>query len=68
MAQFLIIPDKNNINESLALAKEYNVGFEYNDFFSPVMLDDKKALQECRFLEKGMRKLPGNPNLYREYV
>ena len=27
----LIIPDRKHINECLNLAKEYNLGFEYND-------------------------------------
>lgn len=40
MKKFLIIPDKENISESLALAEKYNMGFEYNDFFMPDVLDD----------------------------
>ncbi len=36
----LIVPDKNNIEESVRLAKEYGCGFEYQDFFFPSMLDD----------------------------
>ena len=44
MGNFLIIPQLNNINESLALAEEYGFGFEYNDFFNPDILDDIDAL------------------------
>ena len=44
--EWLIIPDFNNFRESLALAEEYDAAFEYNDFFSPAMLDDEKALEE----------------------
>lgn len=45
MSKFLIIPDLKNIDEHLSLAKKYDLGFEYNDFFSPKMLDDEERLQ-----------------------
>jgi len=44
MKQILIIPDIINIEETLKLAKEYNLGFEYNDFFAPDVLDDSDRL------------------------
>ena len=44
MKQILIIPDINNIEETQKLAQEYNLGFEYNDFFSPDVLDDTDRL------------------------
>ncbi|MBE5884650.1 MAG: sugar phosphate isomerase/epimerase [Lachnospiraceae bacterium] len=40
MKQVLIIPDRDRLPESLELAAEYGVGFEYNDFFAPDVLDD----------------------------
>lgn len=40
----LIIPDRLRINESLGLAREFALGFEYNDFFNN--LDDESALEE----------------------
>lgn len=46
MNNFLIIPRLENIGESLALAKEYGFGFEYNDFFSPDILDDTERLEK----------------------
>ena len=46
MAKFLIIPDYNNLNESLALANKFNLGFEYNDFFTPAMLDNEPELNK----------------------
>ena len=46
MAKFLIIPDYNNLNESLALANKYSLGFEYNDFFTPAMLDNEPELNK----------------------
>ena len=44
MKQILIIPDVNNIEDTLKLAKEYNLGLEYNDFFIPDVLDDTDRL------------------------
>ncbi len=44
MKQILIIPNINNIEETLKLAREYNLGFEYNDFFKPDVLDDEDGL------------------------
>lgn len=44
MKQILIIPDINNIEETLKLSEEYNLGFEYNDFFAPDVLDDSDRL------------------------
>ena len=46
MKQILIIPNKDCLEESLALASKYNLGFEYNDFFNPDLLDDKEALEK----------------------
>lgn len=39
--KFLIIPKISELNSSLALAREYNLGFEFNDFFMPKVLDDE---------------------------
>ena len=46
MGRLLIIPDINNIEKSLELASEYNLGFEYNDFFDPDVLDDESRIEE----------------------
>jgi sugar phosphate isomerase/epimerase len=42
----LIIPDYENIEASLRLAKQYGCGFEYNDFFNPDLLDQEKQLRD----------------------
>ncbi len=55
MKKILIIPDKNNIKESLELADKYGVGFEYNDFKIPDVLDDTMALKETIDLYKSNR-------------
>lgn len=46
MKQLLIIPDKCHTEECLQLAKEYNLGFEYNDFFMPDVLDDEEKTKD----------------------
>ncbi len=46
MKQLLIIPDINNLQESLSLAEKYSLGFEYNDFYNPAVLDDGNRLNQ----------------------
>ena len=46
MKQILIIPDKQEIENSVALAKNYGAGFEYNDFVQSDVLDDEGSLQQ----------------------
>lgn len=40
-----IIPEIDRIEEYMELAERYSMGFEYNDFFNPELLDDKNALR-----------------------
>lgn len=46
MKRVLIIPNRNELEESLRLASEYRVGFEYNDFFAPELLENEREQQE----------------------
>ncbi len=46
MKKLLVIPDRNNLDESIKLAGEYDLGFEYNDYFVPSVLDDEILLNE----------------------
>lgn len=41
-----IIPDKKEIGQSLRLAEEYGVVFEYNDFMLPQQMEDSGACRE----------------------
>lgn len=41
-----IIPDINRIEEYEELAEKYSLGFEYNDFFNPDLLDDEAGIRE----------------------
>lgn len=56
--KFLIIPDPKNIYASLELAEKYELGFEYNDFFAPDVLDDASL---CKQITDKYKKhtLPG---------
>jgi len=46
MKQLLMIPDRSRLKESLELAEKYELGFEYNDFFHPTVLDDGQKVQQ----------------------
>ncbi|MGN0552574.1 MAG: sugar phosphate isomerase/epimerase family protein [Oscillospiraceae bacterium] len=46
MSKFLIIPQLENIDKSLKLAEEYGFGFEFNDFFSPKVLDSRERVKQ----------------------
>lgn len=46
MATMYMIPEVNRIEECEAFAKQQGLCFEYNDFFSPAMLDDETELEE----------------------
>lgn len=46
MTQFLIIPQRQNLKESLSLAQKYHLGFEFNDFFLPDVLDNASLCEE----------------------
>ena len=39
-----------NLEEHLALAREYGVGFEINDFFDPEVLESKERQQEIIYI------------------
>lgn len=46
MSRLYIIPDIRDLTETERFAKERNLCFEYNDFFTPAVLDDEKAIRE----------------------
>jgi sugar phosphate isomerase/epimerase len=58
MKKLYIIPDRNNIHESIEIAKKYNAGFEFNDFYSPDILDDADELNRRLRLYLSNRQLP----------
>lgn len=54
MRDIYLIPDRNCIKESMELAKEYGAYFEYNDFFSPDVLEDTEKIEELIIFYKGL--------------
>lgn len=46
MRQLMIIPDRKCMNECLEMADKYQLGFEYNDFFNPNILDDENEVNK----------------------
>lgn len=52
-----IIPQKDNIEFSLKLASQFDLGFEYNDFMMPEILDDEqKTLELIDFYNKAYER------------
>lgn len=46
MGRLLIVSREEQLKECRQISKEYNVGFEINDFFNPDVLDDEKRIEE----------------------
>ncbi|MBR6071334.1 MAG: sugar phosphate isomerase/epimerase [Acholeplasmatales bacterium] len=46
MHKYYVIPNLNKIDKYLDLSKKYDLGFEYNDFFEPSLLDDEEKLEK----------------------
>ena len=44
MHKYYVIPNMLEIDKYLELSKKYDLGFEYNDFFEPSLLDNEVAL------------------------
>lgn len=44
--KLLLVPQRQQIEEFVKLAKTYGCGFEYNDFFLPSLLDDEEELNQ----------------------
>ena len=63
MRKLLIIPDVTDIDEYEKLVSEYDLGYEYNDFYSPSILDDESKLQAIVDTYKGS-KLPSYCTLH----
>lgn len=56
--KLLIIPDKENIETYLDIAKENDLGFEYNDFFLPHVLDDDAKVKDTISFFKNLSDMP----------
>ena len=58
MGKFLIVSRIDKVLEYIEISKEYDVGFEINDFYEPDILDDEERLNEIidRYLKLGLPK------------
>lgn len=56
--QIVIIPDRNQIDESVQLANAFGCGFEYQDFFAPRLLDNEAL---CEQLLEAYETMPNKP-------
>lgn len=68
MKSVSIIPQRNNIEESLRLSKEYNANFEYNDFFLPFVLDDENKKKELIEFYKSLQRDRSNDTLHGAFL
>lgn len=60
MESLYIIPDRNNLDKSIEIAKKYNACFEYNDFFEPTILDNKQEIDRIIKLYLGIKDKNNN--------
>ena len=68
MKSVYIIPQKDQIEESLRLSKEYNAYFEYNDFFLPAILDDEEKKKEMIEFYKSLPRNRSNDTLHGAFL
>ncbi|MBR2876838.1 MAG: TIM barrel protein [Clostridia bacterium] len=63
MNKILIIPDIKDVEGTMSLQKKYNLGFEYNDFYMPDVLDNKARVKEI-ITEYKKQDLPSYTTLH----
>lgn len=56
MKNIYLIPDRNCIEESMKLAEQYDAYFEYNDFYSPAVLEDEAKIEELIAFYEGLAR------------
>ena len=64
MGDIYLIPDIDHIEESVSLAEEYGAYFEYNDFFSPKVLEDDTKIEELIAFYQGLNRDRENDTLH----
>ena len=65
--KYYIIPNLSNLDKALKYSKEYNLGFEYNDFFNPDVLDDEDLLKKSLLAYKNLNRLNQSIEELNEY-
>lgn len=64
MRMIEIIPGAEDLDKYVELAEKNSLGFEYNDFFVPDLLDDKNALKQRIALYKNLKRPEGKDTLH----
>lgn len=59
-----IIPDFRKAENYMELAEHYNLGFEYNDFYVPDLLDNKDALKQRIDTYNGLGRSKENDTIH----
>lgn len=59
-----IIPSIQELDTYVRLSEEYTLGFEYNDFFDPELLDDSTALEERIRLYRSLGRPAGRDTMH----
>lgn len=59
-----IIPDAGDLAAYVEFAEENSLGFEYNDFFAPDMLDDREELNKRIALYKSLGRPSGRDTMH----
>lgn len=44
--KYLIIPEYEQLDKTMELAEQYRLGFEYNDFFNPLIYSDEEEVKK----------------------
>lgn len=62
MGKFMMIPNRNRLAESIAIARKYDLGFEFNDFWNPKNLDHEDYMNStvAEYLEADLPELRTN--------
>lgn len=54
--KWLVIPEYTNLKESLALAEQYDAGFEYNDFYEPAVYENPEEIKRRISVYKSIQR------------
>lgn len=63
-----IIPNIQDLEAYAEIAEQYSLGFEYNDFFAPDLLDDEGALKQRIALYNELKRPKGKDTLHGAFL
>lgn len=62
------IPNAEEIDQYIKFANEYNAGFEYNEFYSPKVLDSRERIQELIHIYRGIDRDRSHDTLHGAFL